>query len=54
MLTLLFTFVVFALSMAGLGLGVLARRRPLTGSCGGLGCSHCSTCSATHEKEPMT
>lgn len=54
MLTLLFTFVIFALSLVGLGLGVLAGRRPLTGSCGGLGCSHCGACHATHEKEPAT
>jgi hypothetical protein len=36
MAELLFTLLIFLLSFAGLALGVIAGRRGITGSCGGL------------------
>lgn len=47
MATLLLTFTLFLLAMAGLAVGVALGRRPIAGSCGGLACSDsqgCGTC----------
>jgi len=35
------SFFAFALAGLGMALGVLFGRRPLAGSCGGLGCDYC-------------
>ncbi len=44
-MTLLATLLIFALAMLGLGLGLLFRRAPLAGSCGGLACRNaCHAC----------
>lgn len=48
MTTLIATVAAFALVMLALGLGVLFGRRPLQGSCGGVG--RCS-CGATSEAD---
>jgi len=39
MMTLLFTVALFLLAVAGMALGLVLRRKPLGGSCGG--CSNC-------------
>lgn len=38
-------------SMAGLAAGIMARRAPLKGSCGGLACSCSGECRAKHRPE---
>lgn len=43
----LFTFTIFALAIAGLAIGVMAGRKPIEGSCGGVACLkdiECATC----------
>ncbi|WP_164881774.1 hypothetical protein [Paenirhodobacter populi] len=51
MQTVILSLVVFALAMLGLGLGVLCRRAPLKGSCGGLACGNaCAACPRKEEK----
>lgn len=42
MATLVLSFVIIALSLVGLAVGVLVGRTPLAGSCGGLACSGCT------------
>ena len=44
MVTTLFGMGVIVLAMIGLGLGVLAGRGALHGSCGGLSCAGCTGC----------
>jgi hypothetical protein len=46
MATLLLSFAILLLAIAGLALGVMLGRRPLQGSCGGLACAglSCDTC----------
>ncbi|WP_112313378.1 (Na+)-NQR maturation NqrM [Pseudogemmobacter bohemicus] len=45
MQTLVFTLLIFALAMLGLSLGVMFRRTPIRGSCGGLACQNaCHAC----------
>ncbi|MEO0382077.1 MAG: (Na+)-NQR maturation NqrM [Pseudomonadota bacterium] len=47
MMIFLFTFAIFALAIAGLAVGVMAGRKPIEGSCGGVACLkdiECATC----------
>lgn len=44
MTTFILAFLVIVLAVAALALGVLLGRRPLGGSCGGLGCAGCAGC----------
>lgn len=49
MSTFFLALLVVIVSMLGLAVGVLSRRAPLTGSCGGLSCmpgTDCDACSA--------
>lgn len=53
-------FLIFGLSLAGMAVGVLAGRRPIAGSCGGLGqggtdCGHSLSCVAcpAHKEGPI-
>lgn len=49
--TLLFAFAILLVSMGGLALGVMAGRKPIKGSCGGLACVKnidCGACRAKH------
>ena len=42
----LLVLIVFIISMTGLAAGILARRAPLKGSCGGLACNCSGECRA--------
>ena len=44
MMVLLLSFTVMLVAVLGLSLGVLLGRRPIQGSCGGIG-GRCGTCS---------
>ena len=44
MMVLLLSFAVMLVAVLGLSLGVLLGRRPIQGSCGGIG-GRCGTCS---------
>ena len=44
-LTVLLSFVVIAVVIAVMGVGVLAGRKPIRGSCGGLNGGGCELCS---------
>lgn len=43
--TMLLSFVVIALVIAAMGVGVMAGRKPIKGSCGGLNAGGCELCS---------
>lgn len=43
--TLLLSFVVFAAVFVAMGVGVMAGRKPIKGSCGGLNGRGCELCS---------
>jgi hypothetical protein len=45
LLTMVLSFVVIAASIAGMAIGVMARRAPIRGSCGGLNGNGCELCS---------
>ncbi|MCH9695956.1 MAG: DUF539 domain-containing protein [Gammaproteobacteria bacterium] len=45
MITLLFSFVVILLVIAGMSIGVLNGRRAISGSCGGLNGGRCELCT---------
>jgi hypothetical protein len=50
--TIIFAFAILLLAMAGLALGVMAGRKPIKGSCGGLACIKgidCGACKAKHK-----
>lgn len=46
MTTFLLALALVAVSLAGLAVGVIGGRRPISGSCGGLACVPGSECSA--------
>ena len=53
MATIILASAIFLLAMVGLGLGVLAGRSPIKGSCGGLSCLKgidCGACTKSHTK----
>lgn len=45
MITMLLSFVVIAAVIAAMGVGVMAGRKPIRGSCGGLNGGGCELCS---------
>lgn len=45
LVTVLFSFVVIAAVIALMGVGVMAGRKPIKGSCGGLNSGACELCS---------
>lgn len=49
----LLVLAIFLTSMAGLAVGILARRAPLRGSCGGLACNCSSNCRDGRRSERM-
>jgi hypothetical protein len=51
--TIIFAFAILLLSMAGLALGVMAGRKPIKGSCGGLACVKGIDCGACKAKRKM-
>jgi hypothetical protein len=48
--TVIFSFVVIALVIAAMGIGVMAGREPIKGSCGGLNGGACELCSGRCQK----
>lgn len=50
LITMVLSFVVVALVIAGMAIGVMARRPPIKGSCGGLNGSGCELCSEPCEQ----
>lgn len=52
MVVVFLSFVIIALSLAGLGLGMLLGGAPIKGSCGGLAClSHAECNGCTHKNQ---
>ena len=49
--TLLITFVVMLSVIAGMAIGVLNGRKPISGSCGGLNGGGCELCSGQCKRE---
>ena len=47
--TLILSFVVVALAVTAMAIGVMAGRAPIKGSCGGLNGGACELCSGTGE-----
>jgi hypothetical protein len=47
--TLFLSFVVVALAVTAMAIGVMAGRTPIKGSCGGLNGGSCELCSGTGE-----
>ncbi|MEJ2299644.1 MAG: hypothetical protein P8X94_14330 [Woeseiaceae bacterium] len=45
--TILLSFVIVLLVIAGMGIGVLNGRKAISGSCGGLGGGGCELCSGS-------
>lgn len=43
--TLLLSFLIVLLAIAAMGIGVMAGRKPIKGSCGGLNSDGCELCS---------
>ena len=52
--TLAMSFAILLLVIAGMSIGVLNGRKPISGSCGGLGSGGCSICGRTSPDEPCT
>ena len=50
-LTIVLSFVVMLLVIAGIGVGVMNGRRAISGSCGGLNGGRCELCSGNCEKK---
>jgi hypothetical protein len=51
-ITLLMSFAILLLVIAGMSIGVLNGRKPISGSCGGLGNGGCSICGRSSSDEP--
>ncbi len=49
--TLLITFAVLLAMIAGMAIGVMNGRKPISGSCGGLNGGRCELCSGKCERE---
>ena len=49
-LTMLLSFLVIAFVIAAMGVGVMAGRKPIKGSCGGLNGGGCELCSGKCRK----
>ena len=49
--TLLITFAVLLATIAGMAIGVMNGRKPISGSCGGLNGGRCELCSGKCERE---
>ena len=47
MATLMLSFVIVALAVTGMAIGVMAGRSPIKGSCGGLNGGKCELCSGS-------
>jgi len=45
LITLMMSFVIIALAVTGMAIGVIAGRDPIKGSCGGLNGGGCELCS---------
>lgn len=52
MATFLLAFLIIAASLLALSVGVLAGRKPIRGSCGGIACIPGADCGACHDKQP--
>ena len=50
LITIVLSFVIIALVIAGMGIGVIAGRKPIKGSCGGLNSGGCELCSGKCER----
>jgi len=50
LITMLLSFVVIAVVIAAMGIGVMAGRKPIKGSCGGLNGGGCELCSGRCRK----
>ena len=50
LLTMILSFLVMALVIAAMGIGVFAGRKPIKGSCGGLNGGGCEICSGKCRK----
>ena len=50
LITMLLSFVVIAVVIAAMGVGVMAGRKPIKGSCGGLNGGGCELCSGRCRK----
>ena len=48
--TVLLAFLVFGAAVAAMGIGVIAGRSPIKGSCGGLNGGPCELCSSDCER----
>jgi hypothetical protein len=48
--TVLLSFVIIVLAIAGMAIGVLTGREPIKGSCGGLNGGRCELCSGRCRK----
>ena len=49
--TMLLSFLIIGAAVAAMGIGVMAGRKPLRGSCGGLNKGGCELCSGVCRKE---
>ena len=50
-LTIVFSFIVMLLVIAGMSVGIMNGRRAISGSCGGLNGGRCELCSGNCEKK---
>ena len=49
--TLLLTFTILLLAIAGMAIGVMNGRKPISGSCGGLNGGRCELCTGRCSRE---